>query len=173
MASCLELFAFRYRDPRTGKWVRARYRAEREEIAARYTEWEIIGSAEIRDVDPDASYFAPHATLLEMPPDLQPAVDTLEASLLSVFLRWCITYCARRRRYAAMNGAAELYTNLQSEGRRNNKPRRSGANFVKCHCNCLSKRLPYSQRSSRFASCAVCHCMLPGASAPPRFNGTT
>ena len=28
MAPRLELFAFRYRDPRTGKWVRARYRAE-------------------------------------------------------------------------------------------------------------------------------------------------
>jgi hypothetical protein len=26
--SRLELFAFRYRDPRTGKWIRARYVAE-------------------------------------------------------------------------------------------------------------------------------------------------
>ena len=32
----LELFPFRYRDPRTGKWTTARYRAERREIAARY-----------------------------------------------------------------------------------------------------------------------------------------
>jgi hypothetical protein len=29
----LELFAFRYRDPRTGNWIRARYVAERHEIA--------------------------------------------------------------------------------------------------------------------------------------------
>ena len=28
MAPRLELFPFRYRDPPTGKWIRARYRAE-------------------------------------------------------------------------------------------------------------------------------------------------
>ena len=55
----LELFPFRYRDPRTGKWVRARYVAELHEIAARYAEWEIIRPAEIRDVDPEARYFDP------------------------------------------------------------------------------------------------------------------
>ena len=48
----LELFPFRYRDPRTGRWIRARYVAERHEIAARYAELEIIGPAEIRDIDP-------------------------------------------------------------------------------------------------------------------------
>ena len=32
----LELFPFRYRDPLTGKWVKARYKAERHEIAARH-----------------------------------------------------------------------------------------------------------------------------------------
>jgi len=52
MAPRLELFAFRYCDPRTGKWVRARYRADRDQIAARYAEWKIIGPAEILDVDP-------------------------------------------------------------------------------------------------------------------------
>jgi hypothetical protein len=35
------LFRFRYRDPRTGN-VRARYRADRDEIEACYTEWEIV-----------------------------------------------------------------------------------------------------------------------------------
>ena len=50
----LELFPFRYRNTVTGKWVRARYVATREEIAKRNAEWEIIGPAEIRDVDPDA-----------------------------------------------------------------------------------------------------------------------
>jgi len=34
----LELFPFRYRDRLTGKWVKARYVAERHEIAARYAE---------------------------------------------------------------------------------------------------------------------------------------
>jgi len=33
-----ELFPFRYRDDLTGKWVRARYLAERHEIAATYRE---------------------------------------------------------------------------------------------------------------------------------------
>jgi uncharacterized membrane protein len=54
MAPRLELSAFRYRDPRTGKRVRARHGADRDEIAARYSEWEILGEPEIRDVDPDA-----------------------------------------------------------------------------------------------------------------------
>jgi len=34
----LELFPFRYPDRITGKWVKARYVAERHEIAARYSE---------------------------------------------------------------------------------------------------------------------------------------
>lgn len=54
MAPRLELYPFRFRDPITGKWTRARYRAERQEIAARYAEWEITGPAELRDVDPAA-----------------------------------------------------------------------------------------------------------------------
>jgi hypothetical protein len=40
----LELYPFRYRDPLTGKWVRARYVAELHEIA-RYVEWEIVRPA--------------------------------------------------------------------------------------------------------------------------------
>src|SRR6185369_7101982 len=76
----LELFPFRYRDRVTGKWVRARYVAERHEIAARYSEWELIGPPEIRDVDPNARYFTPwkivpHADLVRMeepPPEMQP-----------------------------------------------------------------------------------------------------
>jgi hypothetical protein len=44
----IELFAFRFRDPLTGKWVRARYVAERHEIAARYAVWEITGPPEMR-----------------------------------------------------------------------------------------------------------------------------
>ncbi len=78
----LELFPFRHRDAVTGKWVKARYLAERQEIAARYAEWEIIGPPEIRDVDPHARYFTPwkvvsHAELMgmeERPPELQPHV---------------------------------------------------------------------------------------------------
>jgi hypothetical protein len=45
----LHLFEFRYRDPRTGKWVKARYRAELHEIRERYAEWETIGEPEVRE----------------------------------------------------------------------------------------------------------------------------
>ena len=55
----LELFPFRYRNPVTGKWVRARYVATREEIAKGNTEWEIVRPPEIRDVDLHARYFTP------------------------------------------------------------------------------------------------------------------
>ena len=120
MAPSLELFPFRYHDPRTGKWVRARYRAERDEIAARYAEWEIIGPAEIRDVDPDARALTPHQSPLdaelrryiERPPELQPVIDAAEAFLLAVFLRRYVAYCAKRGRFAAMNGAARMYSEV-------------------------------------------------------------
>jgi hypothetical protein len=36
------------RDPVSGKSARARYKAERDVIAARYHEWEIVGPAEVR-----------------------------------------------------------------------------------------------------------------------------
>ena len=47
-ADPLVLYPFRFRDPVTGKWVRARYRAERTEIATRYAEWELCEPPEIR-----------------------------------------------------------------------------------------------------------------------------
>ncbi len=43
------VFPFRYRDERTGKWVRARYKASRSDLETRYVEWEITGPAEVRD----------------------------------------------------------------------------------------------------------------------------
>jgi len=53
----LFLYPFRTRDPRTGKWYRARYKAELYEIAARYAEWEIVGPPEIRH--PIGAAFSP------------------------------------------------------------------------------------------------------------------
>jgi hypothetical protein len=52
------LFPFRFRDPVTGKWTRARYRAERHSIAVRYAEWQIIGEPEYRK--PSGGSFSPH-----------------------------------------------------------------------------------------------------------------
>ena len=43
-----EFFPFRFYDPLRHKWIRARYLAEQETIAARYTEWQIVGPPEIR-----------------------------------------------------------------------------------------------------------------------------
>jgi hypothetical protein len=55
----LELFPFRYRDPLTGKWVRARYVAERHVIAEGYAEFEIIGPPEIRRRGPRCALLQP------------------------------------------------------------------------------------------------------------------
>ena len=130
----LELFLFRYRDVRTGKWIRARYRAERHEIAARYAEFETIGAPEIRETDRDRQRFSPHGGAAEPgrramgkeaqrgianetnPPIIEPAsLRGLERILLLVFLRRYVTYCARRRRFAAMNGAARLHAVIAAQ----------------------------------------------------------
>ena len=121
----VELFPFRFRDPVTGRWVKARYRAERDEIERRYVEYEIVGPAEVRDGDPDAPRFTPHgerataavqeeAIFAEFQPHLAkpPAIDSTEIGLLQLFLRRYVTYCARRRRYASMNGAVRLFAEL-------------------------------------------------------------
>ncbi len=42
------VYPFRYRHELTGKWVRARYTADLNEIAARYRDWEITGPPETR-----------------------------------------------------------------------------------------------------------------------------
>lgn len=43
----LVLYPFRFRDPVTGRWIRARYVAERRELEARYADYE-IGEPEYR-----------------------------------------------------------------------------------------------------------------------------
>ena len=107
--------------PRTGKWIRARYVAELHEIKLRHAEFEIIGPPEIREVDPDAGYFAPKFNAMmnaemrrfrERPPELQPAIDAVEVFLVRLFRRRYIAYCARRKRFAAMNGAARLFAEV-------------------------------------------------------------
>jgi hypothetical protein len=40
-------FPFRFRNARTGRWVKARYKATREDIAARYAEWVVTGPGEV------------------------------------------------------------------------------------------------------------------------------
>jgi hypothetical protein len=48
----LELYPFRFRDPLTGKWVRARHKLQVPALQRRYAEWEIVGAPEIRHVTP-------------------------------------------------------------------------------------------------------------------------
>ena len=111
-----ELYPFRYKDPVTGKWVRARYRATPADIAARYATWEITGPASM-PAAPSMGFspyrkVVPHAELTRISePPLQmdaPVHDPLERALVVAFLRRYMTYCARRGRYAQMNGAARL-----------------------------------------------------------------
>ena len=48
----------------------------------------------------------------ERPPDLQPVIDAADALLLAIFLRRYVTYCARRGRYAQMQGAIQLHREI-------------------------------------------------------------
>lgn len=54
----LYLYPFRFRDPRTGKWMKARYRAELHEIRERYAEFEVDGEPMVI-TGPIEGYFNP------------------------------------------------------------------------------------------------------------------
>ncbi len=115
----LVLFPFRYRDERTGKWVRARYLASRSDIAARHAEWEITGPGEVRQpiggsFDPWRQLAAREELKRRSEPSLQlhPNMDGAEVLLVRLFLPRYVTYCARRGRYAQMNGAANLFREI-------------------------------------------------------------
>jgi hypothetical protein len=120
--SAQELFPFRFRDPATGKWVRARHRAPLDEIRDGYAEWELVGAPEIRSAG--GGMFNPHgrslprssdpALELALDPYLpgSPAIDAAEAALVRLFLRRYVTWCARQRKFAQMNGAVRLHARL-------------------------------------------------------------
>jgi hypothetical protein len=105
------LYPFRYRSPLTGRWVNARYKATREDIAAGHAEWEIIGPAEVRDLDASARRFDP-CRVIDHAPQLTPSLDADERFLIALFLRRYVTHCARGRRFAQMEGAARLYQEI-------------------------------------------------------------
>jgi hypothetical protein len=52
------IYPFRFVDPRTGRWVRARYRSTREQIERCYTQWGITGEPERIIVG--SGSFSPH-----------------------------------------------------------------------------------------------------------------
>jgi len=41
--------------------------------------------------------------------DMEPTLDECERLIVRIFLRRYVTYCARRKRYAAMEGAMRLW----------------------------------------------------------------
>ena len=114
------LHPFRFRDPVTGKWVRARYRATPDDIARRYVEARVdgVGVAPANvstGFDPfrRGSARTPHDAPAEAPVQLEDDLaDAVERALVAIFLRRYVTWCARHRRYAAMNGAARLLRTL-------------------------------------------------------------
>lgn len=121
-----ELFRFRYRNASTGKWIEARYAAERHVIAARHAEWEVT---RLDRVLPDASESTHYGHFSPAPPGGWPAqsidqnVQTDpelrhgEAALARMFLRRYVTWCVRTRRYAQTRDAAMLYRALASTRR--------------------------------------------------------
>ena len=137
----LLLYPFRYYDDVRERWIRARYVAERHEIAARYEQWEITGPPEIRSRDaPMFSTPAPRPAAhrppaeddpppdhgptpdpapVEQPPPLE---DQVERFLALLFLRRYVTWCARTRRFAAMEGAAKLHRRLSPFAERARRP---------------------------------------------------
>jgi hypothetical protein len=54
----IELYPFRFRDPVTGRWIRARYKATIGDIARAYAEWDLTGRAEVRT--PIGAHFNPY-----------------------------------------------------------------------------------------------------------------
>jgi hypothetical protein len=52
----LRLYRFSYFDPLRNRWLMARYAAQREEIAQRYTQYELIEPPEVRHVAQDWQY---------------------------------------------------------------------------------------------------------------------
>jgi hypothetical protein len=117
LKSPLLLYPFRYFDPVRKRWIRARYVAERHVIESSYARWEITGPAEIRTpiegwLNPfrRSTMYSAHLPMNGQSPVEQSSIDDeLERFLVLLFLRRYVTYCARRRRYAQMEGAARLH----------------------------------------------------------------
>ena len=79
-------------------------------------QWETTGPPEIRG-DGNYSYFRPYPPPTADKPignlDREPGLDRDERYLVLLFLRRYVTWCARRRRYARMQGAAQLFADLR------------------------------------------------------------
>lgn len=114
------IYPFRKRDPITGKWYRARWKASLEEIAR--LGGVVDGPPDVREHLGATSGFQVHRPPdprddeLELHPQRAhpPAIDASERYLAALFLRRYATYCTRRRRFAQAQGAAMLFAELQA-----------------------------------------------------------
>jgi hypothetical protein len=116
------LYPFRLRNPLTGKWHLARWKASAEEIAAQNGEWIIDGPPVVYRSLGATSNFQPWrprpapSPSVEMHPQRSspPAIDPMERFLTLTFLRRYVTYCTRRRQHDRAQGAAILHRELAS-----------------------------------------------------------
>lgn len=117
----LLMYPFRKRDPLTGQWYRARYRATAEDIAQHNGDWIIDGAPEIRRALGSTSGFRPwqaavaKGSAIPAPPAMAVELDRVERDLVLAFLRRYVAFCVRRRRFAAAQGAALLWRDISRE----------------------------------------------------------
>jgi hypothetical protein len=112
-----ELYPFKLRHGRTGRWYRARWHASLDEIER--LGGEVCGAGVAYRALGNTSMFlrgspsVPPAPL-QMDPHraVPPGIDALERSLLRTFLRRYATWCLRKRSFAAAQGASALYRDL-------------------------------------------------------------
>ena len=104
-----------------------------------------VDGGESKGIDPERQ---PRIRAGRTPPTKrkpQPTLDAIKAVLLQLFLRRYITYCARHRSFAAMDGAAWLFANVARVGLEK-KPRRSGARAGTNASYCLRREKPSPAR---------------------------
>jgi hypothetical protein len=116
------VYPFRKRDPLTGKWYRARWKASAELIAEHAGEWIVDGPPEVYQALGPTSGFQrarPYVAGrfdagLQLDPQRAepPAIDARERFLARLFLRRYVTYCTRRAQHARAAGAATLWREL-------------------------------------------------------------
>ena len=108
------LYAYRYRDPATGRWKRARQRATLADIKRQHADWEPIIELDYRTGE--AEVMNPFARLgYDAALDMHPQLEAAERALAACFLRRYVTYCARRRAFDAMLDAAALLRSVAPE----------------------------------------------------------
>ena len=114
-------FPFRLRDPLTGNWYRARWKASLEDIKSRGgvvdgppETYRALGATSSFQVE-RGLVVCDDGPQLHPQRESPPAIEQLERFLTCVFLRRYVTYCVRRRRYAQARGAAALFKELRAE----------------------------------------------------------